>query len=139
MTSNMANVSRFSDAATGAEDGVVMRIRFRILTRSCSTAEEAAILEWVKRVTGGWPVITTTEPPGDQSAGNAGCDSSGRLWDILALCLIRVLNDRRLHKRLFAAMIDHEIVYILFPETFGQYGPGFDIKAEDIFRDGIVW
>ena len=135
----MVNVLRHSDAATGAKDGdsdentssgsgSESGSGSSCSTAEEATAEEAAILERAKLVTGDWPVITTTEPPGDQSAGNAGCGSSDLLWDVLALCLVtvvvRVLNDRRPHMRPFAAMTLHEIVCILFPETFGQYGPG---------------
>jgi hypothetical protein len=143
----MDNVSRDFDAATGANDGDSDENTSSDFGSgsgsdpSSATAEEAALLERVKRVTGGWPVITTTEPHGDQPAGDAGCGSSDRLWDTLALCQVRVMKDYRprlLHEGLYAAAIRHEIVRILSPGAGGLDGRGCDIKAEDIFWDGIV-
>lgn len=144
MTPFMDNVSRDFNAATGAYDG-----DGDDNTSSDSgsgsgsgppstTAEEAALLERVKRVTGGWPVITTTESLGDQSASDAGCGSSDRLRDALALHEVRVMKSYRprlLQEGLFAAAIRCEIVHIL---SDGRNGRGCDITAKDIFWDGIV-
>jgi hypothetical protein len=135
----MDNVSRDFDAATdntssnfgsGSGSGP-----------SSATAEEAALLERVKRVTGGWPVITATESLGDQSAGDAGCGSSDRLRDALALHEVRVMKSYRprlLEEGLFVAEIRREIVLILSHGADGRNGRGCDITAEDIFWDGIV-
>jgi hypothetical protein len=90
-------------------------------------------------VTGGWPVITATESLGDQSASDAGCDSSDRLRDALALHEVRVMRSYRprlFHEGLFAAAIRQEIVWIL---SDGRKGRACDITAEDIFRDEIPW
>ncbi len=58
-------------------------------------AEEAALVERVKRATGCWPVITTESPPGDQSAGVADGGSSDRLGDTLALDEVTVMKSYR--------------------------------------------
>jgi hypothetical protein len=103
-----------------------------------ASAEEAVLLKRVKRVTGGWPVITATESLGDQSAGDAGFGSSDRVRDALALYEVRVMKSYRprlLDKGGFAAEIRCEIVRILLD---GPNGRGCDITAEDIFWDGIV-
>lgn len=105
---------------------------------SSATAEEAALLERAKRVTGGWPVITATESLGDQSALDADRGSSDRVKDALALHEVRVMKSYRprlLHEGVFAATIRKEIVRILSDERNGR---GCDITAEDIFWDGIV-
>jgi hypothetical protein len=143
----MDDVSRDFDAATVADDGDGegnSSSDFGSGTGSgpsSATAEEAALLERMKRVTGVWPVITATESLGDQSAGDAGCGSSDRLSDALALHEIRVMKSYRprlLHEGLSAAAIRCEIVRILSPEADGRNGRGCDITAEDIFWDGIV-
>ena len=146
MTLVIDNVSRF-DAATGANDGDGDDNTSSDSGSSSgsgplsATTEEATLLERVKRVTGGWPVNTATESLGDQSAGDAGCGSSVRLGDALALHEVRVMKSYRprlLHEGHFAAKIRREIVHIFSPGTDGQNGRGCDITAEDIFWDGIV-
>lgn len=142
----MDNVSRDFDAATGADDGDGDDNTSSDFGSdsgsgpSSATAEEAALLDRVKRVTG-WPVITATESLGDQSAGDASCGTSDRLRDALALYEVRVMKSYRpllLHEGLVAAAIRREIVHILSPGADGQNGRGCDIMAEDIFWDGIV-
>jgi hypothetical protein len=142
----MDNVSRDFHAVTGAEDGDGddnSSLEFGSGSGSgpsSATAEEAALLDRVKRVTGGWPVITATESLGDQSASDAGCGSD-QLRDALALYEVRAMKSYRprlLHEGLFASAIRREIVHILSPGADGQNGRGCDITAEDIFWDGIV-
>jgi len=143
----MDNASRDLDAATGADDGDGDDNTSSDFGSgsgsgpSSATAEEAALLDRVKRVAGGWPVITATLSLGDQSAGDAGCGTSDRLRDALALYEVRVMKSYRpllLHEGLVAAAIRREIVHILSPRPDGQNGRGCDIMAEDIFWDGIV-
>jgi len=141
----MNNVSRDFDAATSADDGDGDDKTSPDSGSSSgsgapsATAEEATLLERVKRVTRGWPVIAATESLGDQSAGDAGCGSSDRSRDALALHEVRVMRSYRprlLHEGLFAAAIRREIVSILFPgadDRDERYGRGCDI-----FWDGIV-
>jgi hypothetical protein len=143
------DVSRDFDAATmvavgarpvpeGADDGDGDSNTSPDSPPPSPTAEEAALLERVKRVTGGWPVTTATESLGDQSAGDADCGSSDRVRDALALHEVRVMKSYRprlLHEGVFAAAIRCEIVRILSDERNGR---GCDITAEDIFWDGIV-
>jgi hypothetical protein len=144
MSRVMNNVSRDFDAATGANDGDGDDNSSSDPGSSSgsgpsnATAEEAALLEQVKRVTGGWPIITATESLGGQSSGDAGCGSSDRVRDALALHEVRVMKSYRprlLHEGLFTAAIRCEIVRIL---SDGRNGRGCDITAEDIFWDGIV-
>jgi len=140
------NVSRDFDAATGANDGDGDDKSSSDFGSgsgsgpSTATAEETALLERVKRVAGGLPVITATESLGghDQSSGDAGCGPSDRVRDALALHEIRVMKSYRprlLHEGLFAAVIRCRIVRIL---SDGRNGRGCEITAEDIFWDGIV-
>jgi hypothetical protein len=147
MTRVSDNVSRDFTAATGADvgdgdDNTSSGFGFGSGSGpSSATAEEAALLERVKRVTGGWPVITATEPLDDQSAGDAGRSSSDLRRDALALHEIREMKSYRprlLHEGLSAAAIRCEIVRILSPGADGRNGHGCDITAEDIFWDGIV-
>jgi hypothetical protein len=143
----MDNVSRDFDAATGADDGDGDDSTSLDSNSSSgsgllsATAEEAALLERVKRVTGDWPVTTATGSLGDQSAGDAGCGSSFRLGDALALHEVRVMKSYRprlLHEGHFAATIRREIVRIFSPGANVRNVRGCDITAEDIFWDGIV-
>ena len=147
MTRVMDNASRDLDTVTGADGGDGDDNASSDSgsgsgsAPSSVTAEEAALLERVKRVTGGWPVITATGSLGDQSSGDADCGSSLRLRERLALHEVRAMKSYRprlLHEGHFAAAIRHEIVRILFPRTDGRSGRGCDITAEDIFWDGIV-
>jgi hypothetical protein len=142
----MNNVSRDFDATTGAGDGDGDDNTSSDSDSgsgsgsgpSSATAEEAALVERVKRVTGGLPVITATESLGDQPSGDAGCGPSDRVRDALALHEVRVMKSYRpqlLHEGGFAAEIRCEIVRIL---SDGQNSRGCDITAEDIFWDGIV-
>lgn len=140
----MDNVSRDFDAATGADDGDGDGNTSSDSGSgsgsgpSSAIEEEAALLERVKQVTGGWPIITATESPGDQPAGDAGCGSSDRVRDALALHEVRVMKTYRprlLHEGVSAAAIRCEIVRVLSDERNGR---GCDITAEDIFWDGIV-
>ena len=108
---------------------------------SFATAEEATLLERVKRVTGGWPVTTVTESLGDQSAGNAGCGSSDRVRDVLALHEVRTMKSYRpglFHDGFTTKAVRVEILRILFPGADGQNGRDCDITSEDVFWDGIV-
>jgi len=145
----MDNVSRDFNVATGANDGNGdnnASSNFGSGSGSGSgptsaSAEEATLLERVKRVTGGCPVITATESLGDQSAGNAGCGSSDRVRDALALHEVRAMKSYRprlLHEGFIAKTIRVEIVRILSPGEDGQNGRGCDVTSEDIFWDGIV-
>jgi len=143
----MDNVSRDFNVATGADDGNDDNNTSSDFGSgsgsgpSSATAEEATLLERVKRVTGGWPVITATESLGDQSAGNAGCGSSDRVRDALALHEVRVMKSYRprlFHEGSIAEAIRIEIVRILSPRTDGQNGRDCDITSEDIFWDGIA-
>jgi hypothetical protein len=135
----MNNVSRDFDATTGADasDGDSGSVSGSGSGSSDATAEEASLVERVIRVTGGWPVITATEPFGDRPPAGV-CDSSDRVGDALALHEVRVMNSYRprlLHEGVSAAAIRCEIVRIL---SDGRDGRGCDITAEDIFWDGIV-
>jgi hypothetical protein len=143
----MGNVSRdfATDAAPGADEGDGDDNTASDLGSgsgsgpSSATAGESDLLERVKRVTGGWPVITATESLGDESASDAGCNSSDRLRDALALHEVRVMKSYRprlLREGHFAAAIRREIVFILSYGADGD-GRGRDITAEDIFWDGI--
>ena len=120
-----------SDSGSGSDSGL-----------SSTAAEEAALLERMKRVTGGWPVTTAIESLGDEPASDAGCGSSVRLLrEDLALHEIRVMKSYRpqiLQEGLFSAAIRREIVRVLSPGADGRSGRGCDIMAVDIFWDGIV-
>ena len=143
----MHNVSRDFNATTGADDGdgddktSSDSGSGSDSDLSSTAAEEAALLERMKRVTGGWPVITAIESLGDESASDAGCGSSVRLREDLALHEIRVMKSYRpqiLQEGLFSAAIRREIVRVLSPGADGRSGRGCDIMAVDIFWDGIV-
>lgn len=143
----MDNVSRDLDAATGADgsDGDDNTSSDSSSGSGSSpssvTAEEATLLERVKRVTGGWPVIKATESLADQSSDNADCGSSLRMRESLALHEVRAMKSYRprlLHEGHSTAAIRREIVRILFPGTDGRSGRGCDTTVEDIFWDGIV-
>jgi hypothetical protein len=135
----MKNVSRDFDAATSTDENTSSDPSSGSSSGpSSATAEEAALLERMKRVTGGWPVVTTTETIGDQSFGDAGCGPSDQLRDALALHEVRVMKSYRprlLSEGHFTAAIRREIVLIL---SHGAHGRGRDTTAEDIFWDGIV-
>ena len=143
MAGVMNNVSRDFDATTGAGDDNTSSDSGSgsgsSSGPSSATAEEAALVERVKRVTGGLPTVTATESLGDQPSGDdAGCGSSDRVRDALALHEVRVMKSYRprlLHEGGFAAEIRCEIVRIL---SDGRNSRGCDITAEDIFWDGIV-
>jgi len=142
----MDNVSRDFDATSADDDDSDDNTSSDSGSGSGSspssvTAEEAALLERVKRVTSGWPEIMATESLGDQSSGDAGCGSSVRLRETLALREVRAMKSYRprlLHEGLIAAAIRRDIVHILAPGTDGQSGRGCDITVEDIFWDGIL-
>ena len=140
MAQVVGNVSRGFDAATGADDDNTSPISGSGLGSgpSSATAEEVTLVERVKRVTGGWPAVTATEPPGDQAPGYGSSDGVDRVRDALALHQVRVMKSYRprlLDEGVFAAGIRSEIHRIL---SDGQNSRGCDITAEDIFWDGIV-